>query len=131
MIRSEKQLPRTRRGMTIFPGIKLVLLVVVLYFMNMAYAFVTLKSWLIGSQNQLLSGDLVDQIGNLVIVLFIGSGGVFAGILLYLKMIENPSGRPIRGYSMVKLSVWLCGLSSFVNVVGIVGSWFGLTGVNS
>ena len=114
--------------MTIFPGIKLVLIVAAIYLLNMAAAFVTLKSWLIGSQNQLLSGDLVDLIASLFIFLFIGSGGVYVGILLYLKMVEHPSGRPNRGCSMVKFSVWICGISGCINIIGVVISWFDLTG---
>lgn len=131
MNRAGNQSLQPRRGMTIFPAVKLVLMVAVLYFLNMVSAFLTIRSWLLGTQNRLLSGDLVDQIGSLVIVLFIGSAGVFAGILLYMQIVEHPSGRPARGCSMVKFSVWFCGFSGFVNVAGIMGSWFGMTGANS
>ena len=131
MIRTQRQSLRLRSGVTIFPDIEIVLVAMFMCFINVYWAYVTIKSWCVGTSNPLVADGFVDQILTIFIFLFISSIGVCFGKLLLFKMTEHPSGYPVRGHSIVTVLIWICGTACAITIAGIVSSWFGMSGATS
>jgi hypothetical protein len=125
----QAQIVRSQHGLALAPILPMLFVGGVCCGLSVLYAGKTVAAWLNGTQYHSVDG--IDQILSIFVTLFISVCGVLSFIFIREQMIDRPSGHPVRGQSLLVFAMILCGASGCLSVLGILVSWFGVSGGDS
>ncbi|MFK7760201.1 MAG: hypothetical protein AB8C13_09675 [Phycisphaerales bacterium] len=116
------------RGFSIFPDIQFVFLGGLLLISSISMAYLTIKSWVVGTSGPMDTGDVLEEAFGIFVVAFVCCAAILLLLLLREKILIRSNGWPTKGHTIFLVLIWACGVSGVITIAGVIFDWTGLTG---